>query len=130
MLEVECGDIRGRFDRLDTQQGATTVIDYKTGNPRSLDQLKRDLQVRGYAAALWRQSKADNVAVELHWLQTAEVTRVEFDDKALRTAYAHVEGSARELSLAVQMQEFPAKPNGWKCQRCDYRTICDEAAQG
>ena len=134
VLEVDAADVRGRFDRVDDGDATPVVIDYKTGPPRTAEELKRDLQVRGYAAAMARRHGGDSIAVELHWLQTAEVTRVDFDRALLGKAKGQIEGVAGELAVAVQLREFPAKPNAWKCKRCDFRTVCDEgkadSAQG
>jgi DNA helicase-2/ATP-dependent DNA helicase PcrA len=126
VLEVDAADVSGRFDRIDDGDTGPVVIDYKTGPPRTEEELKRDLQVRGYAAAMARKHRSDEIAVELHWLQTSEVTRVEFDRALLGKAKGQIEGVAGELAVAVQLREFPAKPNAWKCKRCDFRTVCDE----
>jgi DNA helicase II / ATP-dependent DNA helicase PcrA len=126
-LAVDAGEVRGRFDRLDERpDGIPTVIDYKTGPPRGADSAGRDLQVRAYGVAISQRDHADRVAVELHHLQTAEVTRVVLDGPALRTAHAHISLSAIDLSRAWNEHGFPPNPSPWRCRRCDYRTVCDE----
>ncbi len=128
-LGVDAGEVRGRFDRLDEPvDGVPTVVDYKTGPPRSAESAARDLQVRAYAVAIAQREHAERVAVELHHLQTAEVTRVELEGAALRKAHAHVALSAVDLSRAWNELAFPPNPSPWRCRRCDYRTICDEGA--
>ena len=125
---VDAGCISGRFDRVDGgADGVPVVIDYKTGPP-SANGAARDLQVRAYAVALGQRERTDSVAVELHHLQTAEVTRVELDAAALRRAYGHVSATASDLMRAWEEGRFPANPAAWRCRRCDYRTICDERA--
>jgi hypothetical protein len=48
-------------------------------------------------------------------------------DKAfLRKAHGHLSATARELALASSTGSFPPKPSRWQCQRCDFRTVCDE----
>jgi hypothetical protein len=64
--------------------------------------------------------------VELHHLQTAEVTRVVLEGGALRKAHAHISLSAVDLSRAWNELGFPPNPSPWRCRRCDYRTVCDE----
>jgi DNA helicase-2/ATP-dependent DNA helicase PcrA len=129
VLEVDAGEVRGRFDRVDDRDdGVPTVVDYKTGPPRSADSAARDLQVRAYAVALAQQRRVDRVAVELHQLQTAETVRVVLEGSTLRRAHAHLSLNATDLSRAWNDPAFPANPSPWRCRRCDYRTICDEGA--
>jgi len=126
-LAVDAGEVRGRFDRLDERaDGVPTVVDYKTGPPRGAESAARDLQVRAYAVALGQRRRTDRVAVELHHLQTAEVTRVVVEGGALRKAHAHISLSAIDLSRAWNELGFPPNPSPWRCRRCDYRTVCDE----
>jgi DNA helicase-2/ATP-dependent DNA helicase PcrA len=126
-LSVGAGEITGRFDRVDQgADGERVVIDYKTGPPRDEEALRRDLQVRAYAVALARERRRDEVTVELHWLQTAEVSRMAFDVRALGRFHVQVESIARELADARRLHDFPPKPSSWRCRRCEYRTVCDE----
>jgi ATP-dependent DNA helicase UvrD/PcrA len=125
-LVVDAGEVRGRFDRVDDRvDGVPTVVDYKTGPPRSVESTARDLQVRAYAVAL-AQQRGGRVAVELHHLQTAETARVVLEAGALRRAHAHLGLTATDLSRAWNELDFPPNPAPWRCRRCDYRTICDE----
>ena len=81
-LSVGAGEVTGRFDRVDALPGGEqVVIDYKTGPPREEETLRRDLQVRAYAVALARERQRDEATVELHWLQTAEISRMTFDSR-------------------------------------------------
>ena len=122
-------DIRlsGRFDRVDKRSdGLPTVVDYKTGRPRSDESLRKDLQVRAYAVAVSQRSGDDQVAVELHYLQAPEVARIVLDRKALNTAYNHLSASAMDLVQASATGDFPPRPSRFQCPRCDFRTVCDE----
>ena len=126
-LPVDAGQVSGRFDRVDRPAGGPpVVVDYKTGPPRGAEGAERDLQVRAYAVALAQRERSDTVAVELHSLQTAEVTRVELDERSLRRAFGHVSATAAELMRAWDQGSFPPNPAPWRCRRCDYRTVCDE----
>lgn len=126
-LGLDHADLHGRWDRLDVApDGAVTVVDYKTGPPRNEEQLRKDLQVRAYAVALSRRQRSDDVAVELHHLQTAEVTRVEFTRQQLDTSYKHLSVTTRDLAVAWRDGDFPPRPSAWQCPRCEYRTVCDE----
>jgi len=126
-LALDHGDVHGRWDRLDTAAGgAVTVVDYKTGPPRDEERLRRDIQVRAYAVAVSRRERSDDVAVELHHLQTAEVTRVAFTREQLDTSYRFLSVTARDMAAAWRDGDFPPHPSAWNCTRCEYRTVCDE----
>jgi DNA helicase-2/ATP-dependent DNA helicase PcrA len=128
-LPLDHADITGRFDRVDRPgDDIPLVVDYKTGPPKDQDRMQRDLQVRGYAVALSQREHLDDVAVELHYLQTGEVTRVVLGRRELETAYRHISASSAELARAWHDGAFAATPSGYQCGRCEYRTICDEAA--
>jgi DNA helicase-2/ATP-dependent DNA helicase PcrA len=126
-LSVAAGGVSGRFDRVDRgRDGARVVVDYKTGPPRDEDDLRKDLQVRAYAVAMARERRSEEVTVELHWLQTAQVSRLTFDSRALGGFHFQVESVARELADARRLHDFPPKPSSWRCRRCEFRTVCDE----
>jgi DNA helicase-2/ATP-dependent DNA helicase PcrA len=125
-ISLDHADVAGRFDRVDTRfDGTPTVVDYKTGRPKDEAALRADLQLRAYAVGLSQRAQADTVAIEFHYLQGA-VTRVIADRGFLRKAHGHMSATARELSIASSTGTFPPKPSRWQCQRCDFRTVCDE----
>jgi DNA helicase-2/ATP-dependent DNA helicase PcrA len=126
-LALDHADVHGRWDRLDDDvSGAVTVVDYKTGAPPAEEQLRRDIQVRAYAVAVSRRQRSDDVAVELHHLQTAEVTRVDFTREQLDTSYRYLSVIARDMATAWRDGDFPPHPSAWNCPRCEFRTVCDE----
>jgi len=123
-------EIAGRFDRVDAPyEGPPTVVDYKTGPPRDEQALRSDLQVRAYAVALARRAEVEEVAVELHHLQTGESTRMVFGARDLQKFTNHLSVSTAELARAWRDGEFPPRPSAWQCRRCDYRTVCDEGRE-
>jgi DNA helicase-2/ATP-dependent DNA helicase PcrA len=125
-ISLDHADVAGRFDRVDTRfDGIPTVVDYKTGRPKDEGALRADLQLRAYAVGLAQREQAGRVAIEFHYLQGA-VTRVIADKSFLRKAHGHLSATARELATASSLGSFPPKPSRWQCQRCDFRTVCDE----
>jgi CRISPR/Cas system-associated exonuclease Cas4 (RecB family) len=73
-----------------------------------------------------RERHSDTATVELHWLQTAETTRLTFDNRSLQRFFVHVDRSIADLAAAHQEGAFPPKPSSYRCRRCEFRTICDE----
>jgi len=123
-------EVVGRFDRIDAPyEGPPTVVDYKTGPPRDEAALRSDLQVRAYAVALARRDQVEEVAVELHHLQTGESTRMVFGARDLQRFTNHLSVSTAELARAWRENDFPPRPSAWQCRRCDYRTVCDEGRE-
>ncbi|HEY4869069.1 MAG TPA: ATP-dependent DNA helicase [Candidatus Dormibacteraeota bacterium] len=130
VMEMNGAEIVGRFDRLDRNNGAPpTVVDYKTSRPRDAESLKRDIQVRAYAVAMAQRAKSEDVSVELHYLQTGDVARVDFDSKFLNRAHYQLGAITTELVQAWKRGDFPARPSRWQCPRCEYRTVCDEGKE-
>ncbi|MHB8717368.1 MAG: ATP-dependent helicase [Candidatus Dormibacteria bacterium] len=123
-LALDRADVSGRWDRLDGD--GATVVDYKTGTTKSETAVRRDLQVRAYSVAASRRTRSDDVAVELHFVATGEVTRAAFTREELDRSWAFLNATASDLARAWQSGAFPPKPSTWNCRRCAYRTVCDE----
>ena len=82
--------------------------------------------MRAYGVALAQRQQADEVAVELHYVQGPEVKRLVLDRAFLRRATAHLSASAHDLLQAAATGDFPPRPSRWQCPRCEFRTVCDE----
>jgi len=127
VLRLNSADVNGRFDRIDRRdEEPPTIVDYKTGPPRDADRESKDLQVRAYGVALSQRERLEDITVELHRLQTAEVTRVRLQARELDNAFKQISAITAELTDALRTGQFPPKPSAWSCGRCDYRTVCDE----
>jgi CRISPR/Cas system-associated exonuclease Cas4 (RecB family) len=131
VLQLGAAQLSGRFDRVDMRKDESgtrrVVVDYKTSRPKHHDVVQRDLQVRAYAVALSRREHADSARVELHYLQTGEVTAVDFDRAFLSRAEYQLGAVTDELVQAWASGTFPARPSRWQCGHCEYRTVCDES---
>jgi len=128
VMQFPAGQVTGRFDRVDEREDGPVVVDYKTGRPKGADSVRRDLQVRAYAVASACRESRSSATVELHFLQTGEVTSVAFGQSALSKAEYQLRETARELGEAWRDGWFPPQPSAWKCPRCPFRTVCDEGA--
>ena len=129
VIPTTAADIVGRFDRVDRDGGSPTVVDYKTSRPKTAESLRRDLQVRAYAVAISQREKTDSVAVELHYLQTGEVARVECDRAFLQRAWGQLSATTEEIVRAWESSGFPPRPSSWQCPTCEYRTVCSEGRE-
>jgi DNA helicase-2/ATP-dependent DNA helicase PcrA len=113
--------VRGRVDRVDLlQSGEYELIDYKTGRPRSAEQLAADIQLSLYALAAreaWGLEAARGV---YHYLLDDE--RVTVASEPERVEWV------REVAVAVaegvRAQEFEPTPGVRACGLCDYRLLC------
>lgn len=56
--------------------GIPTVVDYKSGNPGDDDAATSSLQLKIYAKVAMEHYRVNEINAELHWLQTAESSRV------------------------------------------------------
>jgi len=124
-ISLDHADAAGRFDRVDSRLDGIRRSRLQDRTSKEEPALRSDLQLRAYAVGLAQREQADAVAVEFHYLQGA-VTRVVGDKAFLRKAHGHLSATARELALASSTGSFPPKPSRWQCQRCDFRTVCDE----
>lgn len=129
VLPTTAAEIVGRFDRVDRDGGCPTVVDYKTSRPKTAESLRRDLQVRAYAVAMSQRAKTDRVAVELHYLQTGEVARVECDREFLQRAWGQLSATTEEIVRAWESSDFPPRPSSWQCPTCEFRTVCSEGRE-
>lgn len=112
--------VNGRIDRIDRVAGeAVTIVDYKTGKPRSQEDADASLQLSIYALAASQNwgYKADRlVFYNLEDNSSVSTTRSEIQ---LQEAKAKVEEVARKIATG----KFPAKPD-YYCSTCPYRNLC------
>jgi DNA helicase-2/ATP-dependent DNA helicase PcrA len=113
----------GRIDRIDRIEGAdgksVSIVDYKTGRPKSQDDADKSLQLSLYALAARRVwgLRADRLI--LHNLEdnTAAVTT------RLDAELAQAEERVRAAAEGIAAGDFHAEP-GRQCGLCPYRNLC------
>lgn len=112
----------GRFDRVESMPDGLSIIDFKSGAPRSQQEADTDLQLSIYAAAaaqVWNMSVRD---LRLLFLGEEELIEVVTTRNA-----SQIDDALKTISmLAEEMQQTPyrATPNTQKCRACPYRDIC------
>jgi DNA helicase-2/ATP-dependent DNA helicase PcrA len=116
--------VRGRVDRVDElPDGSFELIDYKTGRPKSEDDLRDDVQLSLYQLAARESWEVDARAGSYYYVLDNEKVPVAHSDDEL----ARVKATVEEIADGILQQEFEPKPSYELCSFCDYRIICPAA---
>jgi DNA helicase-2/ATP-dependent DNA helicase PcrA len=117
--------LRGRVDRVDRLPGGEyELIDYKTGRPKSPEQLADDVQLSLYAVGAREAWRLDASRQAYYYL---------LDDQkvAVPTAAGDrgdwVREVATEVAEGILSQGFEPTPSFAACSICDYRLVCPAA---
>jgi DNA helicase-2/ATP-dependent DNA helicase PcrA len=123
-LELEGWELRGYIDRVEPgPDGGWTIVDFKTGRPLSVTELRRDLQLTLYALGARRGLGLEGpLALEIAYLRRGERVRIPIDGGLLRRAH----GIGNEVAGGVRRGSFPARPLPRRCSLCPYRMTCPE----
>jgi DNA helicase II / ATP-dependent DNA helicase PcrA len=125
-FDFKVGDhhVRGRVDRVDRlPDGDYEVIDYKTGERKSEEDLDADLQL-----ALYRMAAREAWGIEAgtgsyyYVLDGDKVPAPTRPDDAER-----VERTVLQVGEGILSQDFEPLPSPQVCSWCDYRLICPAA---
>jgi DNA helicase-2/ATP-dependent DNA helicase PcrA len=125
-FDFKVGDhhVRGRVDRVDRlPDGDYELIDYKTGERKSEEDLDSDLQL-----ALYRMAAREAWGIEAstgsyyYVLDGDKVAAPTKPDDAER-----VERTVLQVGEGILSQDFEPRPSPQVCSWCDYRLICPAA---
>jgi len=125
-FDFKVGDhhVRGRVDRVDRlPDGDYELIDYKTGERKSEEDLDSDLQL-----ALYRMAAREAWGIEAstgsyyYVLDGDKVAAPTKPDDAER-----VERTVLQVGEGILSQDFEPRPSPKVCSWCDYRLICPAA---
>jgi DNA helicase II / ATP-dependent DNA helicase PcrA len=125
-FDFKVGDhhVRGRVDRVDRlPDGDYELIDYKTGERKSEEDLDDDLQL-----ALYRMAAREAWGIEAstgsyyYVLDAEKVAAPTKPDDAER-----VERTVLQVGEGILSQDFEPRPSPKVCGWCDYRLICPAA---
>jgi len=118
-MTVAGAQVVGRIDRVDEDEDGLTIVDYKTGRPKTQDHADESLQLSIYALAMQQLGPVKAVIFEnLEDRSTVATTRT---PAQLRKA----EEKIAEVAAQIASGEFDAKP-GFHCGWCSYSMICPE----
>jgi DNA helicase-2/ATP-dependent DNA helicase PcrA len=116
--------VRGRVDRVDRlPDGDYELIDYKTGERRTAEQLENDLQLALYRLAAREAWEIEASLGSYYYVLDADkVAAPTKPDDAER-----VERTVLQVGEGVLSQDFEPRPSPSVCSWCDYRLICPAA---
>ncbi len=113
--------VRGRVDRVDRlPSGEHELIDYKTGRPKSAEQLATDVQLSLYAIAAREAWGLEETVGAYHYLLDDEKVAVPGDEE--RADW--IRNIATGVAEGIMAQEFEPTPSPAACGFCDYRLVC------
>ncbi len=116
--------LRGRVDRVDVLPGGEyELIDYKTGRPKSVDQLADDVQLSLYAVGAREAWQLEASRQAYYYLLDDQ--KVAVTDEGDRGDW--VREVAMEVAEGILSQGFEPTPSVAACSICDYRLVCPAA---
>ena len=116
--------LRGRVDRVDKlPDGGYELIDYKTGRPKSVAQLRDDIQLSLYAIGAREAWELDAAQQAYYYvLDDAKVPVPRSDEDR-----NWITETVLEVADGILGQGFEPTPSFAACSMCDYRIACPAA---
>ncbi|MDD5251237.1 MAG: ATP-dependent DNA helicase [Patescibacteria group bacterium] len=113
---------KGKVDRIDDVEGGVEIVDYKTGKPKTAEDLDFDAkrQLLLYQIAAERLLGLKPVRLTFCYLQDGSRASFLGTDKQL----AKVEEQVQQAYDHIKAGEFEPTP-GHHCRNCDFRDICE-----
>lgn len=116
--------LRGRVDRIDRLPGGGyELIDYKTGRPKSPEDLREDVQLALYAVAARRAW--DLPGSSQAYLYVLDDLKVPLPAGAVDEAW--IGEIVGEVAAGISAQNFEPTPSFAACSICDHRLACPAA---
>ncbi len=116
--------LRGRVDRVDRlPDGGYELIDYKTGRPKSREQLRDDVQLSLYALAAREAWDVESRAQSYLYVLDDQKVPVPSDD----VDRDWIAETVLEVADGIRAQGFEPTPSPSVCAMCDYRIMCPAA---
>ena len=116
--------IRGRVDRVDRlPDGGYELVDYKTGKPKTPEELREDVQLSLYQMGARESWQLETSAQSYYYVLDNRKVPVAHSDEELD----RVRGTVTEVADGILDQQFEPTPSPEVCPFCDYRIICPAA---
>ncbi|HEY1690379.1 MAG TPA: PD-(D/E)XK nuclease family protein [Solirubrobacteraceae bacterium] len=116
--------VRGRVDRVDRlPDGSHELIDYKTGRPRTQEQLRQDIQLALYALAAQESWQLESSQQAYYYL--LDDLKVPLPQDGPGPEW--VRDTVLEVGESIMQERFDPTPSPAACRLCDYRIACPVA---
>ncbi|WP_354699489.1 DNA helicase [Paraconexibacter sp. AEG42_29] len=116
--------LRGRVDRVDRlADGSYELIDYKTGRPRTVAQLREDVQLSLYAVGAREAWQLESSRQAYHYVLDDQKVRVPAED----LDRDWITDTVMHVADGILSQGFEPTPSFSACSMCDYRIACPAA---
>jgi DNA helicase II / ATP-dependent DNA helicase PcrA len=116
--------LRGRVDRVDRlPDGGYELIDYKTGRPKTVAQLRDDVQLSLYAVGAREAWDLD--ASRQSYLYVLDDEKVPVPHEDIDRDW--IADTVSEVADGISSQGFEPTPSYAACSICDYRIVCPAA---
>ncbi len=115
--------LTGSIDRMDIlPSGTVEIIDYKTGSPKTSDDLKFEdkEQLLIYYLAALRQFDTTSTLLSYYYIQNNEKASFVPKEKDLEK----IEKFVGETVAEIRTSDFAATPSAFACGNCDFKDIC------
>jgi DNA helicase-2/ATP-dependent DNA helicase PcrA len=117
--------VRGRVDRVDRLPGGGyELIDYKTGYPKTPQELGEDIQLSLYAVAAREAWGLEDTRESYYYV--LDDCKVPVPRKGEADA-EWVRSAVLEAGAGIMAQNFEPTPSPAVCAMCDYRIVCPVA---
>ncbi|MBN2119757.1 MAG: ATP-dependent helicase [Candidatus Omnitrophica bacterium] len=117
--------IRGRWDRIDLEEGLGVIIDFKSSSSVTVQEdadkrAKESLQMDLYSFAFYKSCGKLPKRVELHFLESGLIGRAEKTGKD----FEKVEEKISKVEKGIRNRNFKPSPSYRSCNWCAYNRIC------
>ncbi|MDD5005337.1 MAG: ATP-dependent DNA helicase [Candidatus Omnitrophica bacterium] len=125
---VDNNRIKGRWDRIDTQDGEAVIVDFKSSSvdsQKEADKKAKDNQQLSVYALAYKETQGKlPKRVELYFVESGIVGCAEKDDDDFDKLHSNIE----TVSQGIRKQDFKPKPNYNACSNCAFNQICPHTA--
>jgi DNA helicase-2/ATP-dependent DNA helicase PcrA len=122
--------VKGRWDRIDINEGVATIIDFKTSEIRKeKDAQKRareSIQLSIYSLAYKERFGKMPDKVELHFIESGLVGASKRTEEDIEEVIEKI----KKVSCGIRAQDFEPKPAYLACKYCAFSNICSYTASG
>jgi len=123
----------GRIDRIDRRSGRLVIVDYKSGRPRTVDQVQKDFRLGRqfgiYRLGARRMIGNEPIDLEAHFISGGDAIPIERAEDQLDRDRRWAWAIANSISIARTKRDFPVNPSDFNCPSCPFRLVCDEGQE-